>query len=128
METTGYLQASGCGTGGATHQWLARRLATYFKARGREVHVEFPVGPDRIRVDLLLLDRPRVAVEIALSSVAQELRNLRLDLASGSIDKVLVVSYDLSILSAINAGIEEDESLRGNRGRIILSLLGEETP
>jgi len=121
----GLKRPAGSGTGGASHQKLARYAVEVFKARSYDAHIEFSVGSGlrRKRVDVAAFGPVRVGVEIALSRVEQELKNLRDDLASESLDKVLVVATDRGMLHSICRGIAADPYLLKRRSRIVLSLV-----
>ena len=98
LDTT---PVKGKGTGGPTHQEIVRRLAERLRKRGFDVRIEVEIGPRHKRIDLLALGKVRLGVEVGLSSVAQEVKNLDEDFASGALDYVLVVCRDAGMLKEI---------------------------
>ncbi len=112
------------GRGGAMHRGIAKRLARHFKSQGHDVRVECEIGPRRKRVDLIAFSKgKRIGVEIALTDVDQELRNLKEDLDSGALDIVLIVSVVESILQRIKARAASDPTLAPRLGQVHFHLI-----
>lgn len=115
------------GRGGPLHQKIAEVLAQQFKKQGYEVKVEYEVGSERKRVDLVAFGKhQRIGVEIALSDVDQELINLRADLNSGVLDAVLVVSTEETLLRQVRYRAQNDLHIKPHVGRIYFRLIGKE--
>jgi hypothetical protein len=112
------------GRGGPLHRQLADTLARHFKRQGYDVRVECEIGPRRKRVDLIAFSRgKRIGVEIALTDVDQELRNLKEDLDSGALDIVLIVSVMEPILQRIKARAASDPALASRLGQVHFHLM-----
>ncbi len=114
------------GTGGAIHQFWVREIARTLRKRGYDVHVEFALGPARKRVDVVAFGETKIGVEVALTSLEQELRNIREDLACDVLDRVIVASPDEAFLKRIKASAERDDAIRPHLHQIQFRLLNHE--
>lgn len=114
------------GTGGPIHQHWARVLAARFKKRGYDVHVEFAVGVNRKRVDLVAFGKKKIGIEIALTSLEQELKNLRDDIQSGVLDEIFVVSPDADLLRRLRSRALADPAIQPHASQIQFYALPEE--
>ena len=106
------------GVGGTTHRKIVKHLARVFKRRGFEVYIEQELGTERKRVDLLALGPERIGVEAGLSDARQEIKNLREDLASGALDRVLFVTVDEKLMAKVKRMAMADPELAAQMDRI----------
>jgi hypothetical protein len=122
----GLKPPKGMGRGGTTHQCWVERLKSLFKRQGYDVRVEIEMGPEKKRVDLVAFGKRNIGVEVAMTSAAQEITNLKADLRSGVLDLVLVASPDRVLLAQIQSRAGEGAYLRAHASRIRFHLLTEE--
>ena len=128
-EYLGVAPPTGEGVGGATHRAVVGKLATLFKKRGYDVHIEHEVGEFGKRVDLVCFGKDRIiGVEVGLSDVRQEIKNLRADLESGVLDLILFVSCDPHMAFRVRAAAEADPIVSENVRRIRFLYLEEDAP
>lgn len=112
------------GVGGDPHKRWAEWFRRDLLRRGyTDVRIECPVGPRGKRVDVLAQGRQRVAVEIGMSSADQEFRNLTLDLESGVLDRVLMVSPNPKLVAEVRRRAEKDPYLRGQLDKVRFLVL-----
>lgn len=105
----GIPKPTGEGTGGTTHTLAVKKIASLLKLRGYDVHIEQEVGPSRKRVDIMAYGPKRIiAIEVGLSDVGQEIKNLTEDLQSGVPDLVLFVSTDPKMIENVRTHAERD--------------------
>ncbi len=126
-ELLGISAPKGEGVGGTTHRQVVNRLAVILRKRKYEVHIEEEIGPDRKRVDILALGKQRIGVEVGLSSMNQELKNLRDDLASGVLDMILFVSTDRAMVDKVRSHAARDVVLKPQMHRLRFCYFDEET-
>ncbi len=117
-EYLGMTSPKGYGEGGITHRQYVTKVADLFKKKGFDVRVECPIGSHKKRVDLLALGKQRIAVEIGLSSVTQEIKNIEEDLASGAVDMVVFCAIDEKMLEAVRKRVMDHPTLAGQFHRI----------
>lgn len=117
-ELLGREPPRGMGTGGSMHKHIVLKLAQEFRSRGYDVHIEFPVGPDRKRVDLAAFGKCRLGIEVGLTDPKQEIWNLQADLRSGALDYVVFCSNSTSIFDKVRQGIQKDPWLSTQSHRI----------
>lgn len=115
------------GDGGPIHQRVVCHVAAAFKKRGYDVHIEQEIGLNRKRVDVVCYGAQRIGVEVGISDVRQELKNLRADLGAGVLDLILFVSPDPKLLARLQAMAREDTVVRAGLGHIRFMLFKEET-
>ena len=124
-----YLAKEPCrlrGVGGERHRRCVEAMVWKLRRLGyTRVEVECSVGPRGKRVDIVAYGTSRVGVEVGISSVDQEIRNLRLDLESGVLDKVLMVSPDAAFIARVRERACEDPSLAGLLSRVDFFVLDE---
>ena len=125
-EYLGIPRPTSKGVGGTSHRIAVERMAAVLKERGYEVHIEREVGTAKKRVDLVAYAKDRIlGVEVGLSDVRQEIKNLREDLETGVLDLVLFVSTDPTMLAKVKAAAGDCTDLRGQLHRIKFFLLDE---
>lgn len=119
----GLIPPKGTGSGGATHRECVQRIARLFHAKGYDVHIEHPVGPEKKRVDILALGKRRIAIEVGLTDAAQEVSNCRDDLMSGAVDLVILVAANRSFLETVRRRVTRDPILSGQLDRLSFMLM-----
>ena len=125
----GLAPPTGEGVGGPVHKAIVRRLAKAFKKRGYAVHVEHAIGKSGKRVDFVCFGKDRIlGVEVGLSDVHQELKNLREDLATNVLELILFVSCDPGMVRKVRAAALRDPAVSKHMDRIRFLYFEEETP
>lgn len=122
-DLLGMTPPKGLGSGGATHKECVQQVAQLFKNRGYEVRIEQALGASKKRVDIFALGKQRVGIEVGLTSPAQEVKNIREDLESGSLDVVLLASTSPDILDEVKKLAARDDYLSRHSHRIRYFLL-----
>ena len=126
-EHLGLASPTGEGVGGAAHKAIVGQLAVAFRRRGYEVHFEHEVGESGKRVDLVCFGKDRIiGVEVGLSDVRQEMKNLRDDLEAGVPDLILFVSSDQSMVRKVQAAALKDPIVSKNMDHIRFLHIEEE--
>ena len=126
-DLLGLKAPTGEGVGGAAHKALVCRMAAVFKRRGYEVHIEQEIGLERKRADLVCYGKGYIiGIEMGLSDVRQELRNLRADLAAGILDLLLFVTTDRELLRQVRTRASEDAELAPQLRRLRFLYFPEE--
>jgi hypothetical protein len=126
-DLLGLKAPTGEGVGGAAHKALVCRMAAVFKRRGYEVHIEQEIGLERKRADLVCYGKGHIlGIEMGLSDVRQELRNLRADLAAGILDLLLFVTTDRELLRQVRTRASEDAELAPQLRRLRFLYFPEE--
>ncbi len=122
----GLPRPTGEGVGGTSHQIAVKRIAAILKERGFEVYTEREVGAARKRVDLVAYGKGRIlGIEVGLSDVRQEIKNLREDLQTGVLDFVLFVTTSPTMLDKVKSAVNAYEDLQEQIHRIKFFLLDE---
>ncbi|HNZ38705.1 MAG TPA: hypothetical protein PKN69_04165 [Candidatus Latescibacteria bacterium] len=125
----GLAPPTGEGVGGPVHKATVRRLAKAFRKRGYEVHLEHAIGESGKRVDLVCFGRDGIlGVEVGLSDVHQEMKNLRDDLAANVLDRILFVSCDPGMVRKVRAAARIDPAVSKHMERIRFLYFEEESP
>ena len=127
-EVLGMTPPKGMGTGGGLHKAIVNMLASEFKARGYDVRIEFPLGPERKRVDLVAFGAKRIGIEVGLSDPVQEVRNIKKDLASGVLDLVILCSPEVAILERVRDAMATDPWLTSRSSQIQFFLVERRLP
>ena len=128
-EYLGWKSPKGEGTGGTTHRALVKSLATMFSEKKYEVKIEQELGAHGKRADLVCYGPERIlAIEVGLTDLDQECKNLRDDLQSGVPDHVLFVSCDEELLAKVKRLANEDPYLRENWKRITFFFFDKISP
>jgi len=117
-EYLGLTAPKGLGRGGAVHRRWVAHLKGLFRQKGYDVRVEIEVGKEKKRVDMVAFGAQKIAIEIAITSVTQEVANLKADLRSDAIDRVLVASPDVELLARIKERAQNDSDLAGQMDRV----------
>ena len=119
----GMTSPKGYGEGGITHRQCVAKVADLFKKKGFDVRVECPIGPHKKRVDILALGEQRIGIEVGLSSVVQEVKNIEEDLASGALDMVVFIAVDEGMFEAVRKRVMAHPTLAGQMYRIRFYLI-----
>ena len=127
-EVLGMTPPKGMGTGGGLHKAIVNMLASEFKARGYDVRIEFSLGPERKRVDLVAFGAKRIGIEVGLSDPGQEVRNIKKDLASGVLDLVILCSPEVAILERVRDAMATDPWLTSRSSQIQFFLVERRLP
>lgn len=127
-EYLGLPAPKGEGVGGTSHTLAVKRIAALLKKRGYEVHIERGIGTSGKRVDIIAYGKDQIlGVECGLSDARQEIINLREDLETGVLDRVLFVTTDTAMLEKVKTAAMKDPVVSKQLHRIKFYLLGEET-
>ena len=117
------------GVGGRRHKRCVAAMVRAFRRAGyTKVSVECEVGSKGKRVDIVAIGERRVGVEVGISSVEQEIRNLTLDLQSGALDEVLMVSPNRAFVAEVRRRAQKDPYLRDRLDRVNFFALDIEEP
>lgn len=101
----------GEGRGGAPHRCIVKSIAKQFARYGCTVHIEKEIGIERKRIDLLALGKRKIGIEVGLSSVEQEVANIRNAIAAGVLDDIVLVGRDETFVNKVRQRCQRDSLL-----------------
>lgn len=111
------------GKGSVQHRLAAQLVRIVFEARGFQVGVEVPIGPDRKLVDLHAQKQgQRIGIEIAMGSSDEESNCIK-DLAAGVLDSLMFVFPDSTMLKHWQERFKARPEIRQNLHKVEFALL-----